>query len=188
MSAPTRHHPRRSRWRIVGVFLSSIVLAAGCGGESTTDDPASETASSSSYSTRTSTSQSTTTATTPETESVERQSAPAITPAAVGPTLVECIYGGGAWTETGWMSDGSYRYHPQCAALRSEQLALKPYVCPQTDHHVADLSECLYPTGIPVSPAAPGPSVVDEPTVAEEPPAPPVEPGGEAEPGAEPVG
>lgn len=47
------------------------------------------------------------------------------------------------------MSDGSFRTHPACAALRYEQLAKYPYVCPQTDHHVADLLECGTPVRMP---------------------------------------
>lgn len=187
MIAPTRRHiSPRSRGKTVSIILSSLVLVAGCGGESISDEPTSETASTSSSSTRTTTSKTTTTEPRPQTERVESGTPSAVSPAAVGPTLVECIYGGGAWTENGWMSDGSYGYHPQCAALRSEQLAQYPYVCPQTDHHVADLSECLYPTGIPAQPAeAQDPSIVDEPTEEEQSIAPPVEPGVDAEPGSE---
>lgn len=79
------------------------------------------------------------------------QQAPAST-AAVGPTFVECVYGGGAWTESALMSDGSFRIHPTCAALRAEQLARYPYVCPRTDHHVADLSECGPPMRVQEEP------------------------------------
>lgn len=68
---------------------------------------------------------------------------------------MECIYGGGAWTENGRMSDGSFQYHPQCAALRSEQLARNPYRCPRTDHYVPDPSQCLGPTEFPSGDQAP---------------------------------
>ena len=186
MRARTRRHlSQSSRWRTVGVALSSLVLAAGCGGESPTDAPASESTSSSSSSTRSSTSKTTTSETTPETEAGGSKTPSAISPAAAGPTLIECIYGGGAWTTSGWMSDGSHEYHPQCAALRNEQLARYPYVCPRTDHHVADLSECAYPTGIPVPPAPRDPAAVDQPVETKEPTASPVEPTVEAEPGPE---
>lgn len=187
MIAPTRRHiSPRSRGKALGIVLSSLVLVSGCGGESISDEPTIESVSTSSSPTRTTTSKTTTTEPTPQTGRVEGGTPSAISPAAVGPTLVECIYGGGAWTENGWMSDGSYGYHPQCAALRNEQLAQYPYVCPQTDHHVADLSECLYPTGIPALPAeAQYPSIGDAPTETEEPIASPVEPGVDAERGAE---
>lgn len=41
---------------------------------------------------------------------------------------VGCIYGGGAWTNQGRLSDGSFQEHRTCAALRAEQLARYPYV------------------------------------------------------------
>ena len=190
MSAPTRHNFHNSRWKAVGLALSSLILLAGCSGESNTDAPADGSDSSSRTSTRTSTTSTTSTSATtaPAAKAEVRESATpsGAGPAAVGPTLVECIYGGGAWTDNGWMSDGSYGYHPQCAALRNEQLARYPYVCPQTDHHVADLSECAYPTGIPIPPAAQAPSAVDEPAESEESVEPPIEPGASTETGTDP--
>lgn len=178
---------------MVGAVLSTLVLVAGCGGEPATDEPTS-TETTSSSSTRTTTSKSTTTTVerTPETETAETAAtgAPAAaTPASAGPTLVECVYGGGAWTETGWFSDGSHGYHPQCAALRSEQMAKNPYRCPRTDHYVADLSECADPNGIPVPPEVPNALAVDKPeeTVEPvEPVEPPVEPPAEPESGEAP--
>ncbi len=58
------------------------------------------------------------------------------------PVFVECIYGGGAWTENARFSDGSYGPHPECQALRDQQLAENPYVCQGTDWHVPDPSYC----------------------------------------------
>lgn len=58
------------------------------------------------------------------------------------PTFVECIYGGGSWTEQAYFSDGSYGFHPDCKALRDQQVAENPYTCPQTDARVPDLSYC----------------------------------------------
>lgn len=58
------------------------------------------------------------------------------------PTFVECIYGGGSWTEQAWFSDGTYGFHPDCKALRDQQVAENPYRCPQTDARVPDPSYC----------------------------------------------
>lgn len=58
------------------------------------------------------------------------------------PTFVECIYGGGSWTEQAFFSDGSYGFHPDCKALRDQQIAENPYTCPQTDARVPDPSYC----------------------------------------------
>lgn len=162
--------------RTAGVVLSTLFLVAGCGSGSTADEPTSESTTSSSSSTRTTPSTTASTETTPQAKTAESAAPTAVSPASVGPTLLECVYGGGAWTETGWMSDGTYGYHPQCAALRSEQLDRYPYRCPQTDHQVADLSECAYPTGIPVAPEPQGPSSVPTPEKTDEPVTPPVEP------------
>lgn len=168
---------------MVGAVLSTLVLVAGCGGEPATDEPTS-TETTSSSSTRTTTSKSTTTTVerTPETATAPTGAPAAATPAAAGPTLVECIYGGGAWTESGWLSDGSHGYHPQCAALRSDQMARNPYRCPQTDHYVADLSECANPNGIPVPPEEQNSPAVEKPEETVEPVEPPAEP--PVEPGA----
>lgn len=70
------------------------------------------------------------------------ETAPVTGAVAAQPTLVECVYGGGAWTTQGWMSDGTFQEHPACVALRAEQMSQNPYRCPRTDHYVADLSEC----------------------------------------------
>ncbi len=170
---------------VVGAVLSMLVLVAGCGGEPATDEPTSTETTSS---TRTTTSKSTTTTVerTPETATAPTGAPAAATPAAAGPTLVECIYGGGAWTESGWFSDGSHGYHPQCAALRSEQMAKNPYRCPRTDHYVADLSECANPDGIPVPPEVQNAPAVDKPEETVEPVEPPVEPPAEPESGEAP--
>ncbi|GAA1699171.1 hypothetical protein GCM10009831_04280 [Dietzia cercidiphylli] len=162
---------------MVGAVLSTLVLVAGCGGEPATDEPTStERTSSSSTRTTTSKSNTTTVARTPETATAPTGAPAAATPAAAGPTLVECIYGGGAWTESGWFSDGSHGYHPQCAALRSEQMAENPYRCPRTDHYVADLSECADPNGIPVPPENQNAPAVEKPEETVEPAEPPDEP------------
>ncbi|AGN18561.1 hypothetical protein J433_00605 [Corynebacterium glutamicum MT] len=58
------------------------------------------------------------------------------------PVFVECIYGGGSWTEQALFSDGSYGFHPDCKALRDQQIAENPYTCPQTDARVPDPSYC----------------------------------------------
>lgn len=104
-----------------GALLSTLVLVAGCGGEPTTGEPTGTETTSSVSSTRTTPSATITTAAerTPETDTAVHEAPAAANPAVTRPTLVECIYGGGAWTENGWLSDGSYGYHPQCAALRS---------------------------------------------------------------------
>jgi len=193
LSAPTRQHrSHTSRLRVVGAVLSTLVLVAGCGGEPATGEQTSTDTTTSKSSTRTTTSKSTTTTVerTPETETAATGAPAAATPAASGPTLVECVYGGGAWTETGWFSDGSYGYHPQCAALLSEQLARYPYQCPRTDQRVADLSECANSNGIPLPPEGQNAPAVEKPeeTVEPvEPPAdPPVEPGVGETPEADP--
>ena len=176
----TVNRPRShtSRLRGVGAVLSTLVLVAGCEGEPATGEPTSADTTTSSSSTRTTTSKSTTTTVerTPETETAATGAPAAATPAATGPTLVECIYGGGAWTETGWFSDGSHGYHPQCAALRSEQMDQNPYRCPRTDHYVADLSECADPNGVPVPPEVQDAPAVDKPEETVDPVEPPVEP------------
>lgn len=90
--------------------------------------------------------------------------------AAAVPTVTECIYGGGSWTGTGFMSDGSVGWAAECQQLRDDQLAATPHRCPQTDHYVADLAECG---------AAPAP---ENGAVAEPPPAfPEYETSGEAQ-------
>ena len=44
-------------------------------------------------------------------------------------TFVECIYGGGSWTEQAYFSDGSYGFHPDCkAALRVSECVGEPRV------------------------------------------------------------
>lgn len=162
---------------MVSAVLSTLVLVAGCGGEATNGEPTSAGTTTSSSSTRTTTSKFTTTTVdrTPETETAATGAPAAATPAAAGPTLVECIYGGGAWTESGWFSDGSHGYHPQCAALRSEQMAKNPYRCPRTDHYVADLSECANPNDISVPPADQNAPTVEKPEETVEPVESPVE-------------
>jgi len=169
---------------VVGAELSTLVLVAGCGGEPATGEPTSTDTTTSKSSTRTTTSKSTTTTVerTPEKEAAATGAPVAATPAATGPTLVECVYGGGAWTESGWLSDGSHGYHPQCAALRSDQMARNPYRCPQTDHYVAGLSECANPNGIPVPPEEQNSPAVEKPEETVEPVEPPAEP--PVEPGA----
>lgn len=161
------------RWRTVAgtatgklAAASVLVLAlAGCGGETAEQVPepsgeTSTTSSSSTSSSSTSSSSATSVPTDPTTvpPRAGREGVPETSAAATAPTLVECIYGGGSWTSQGLMSDGSYAEHPTCAALREEQLAKYPYVCPHTDHHVADLSQCLYPSGLPSSSERPSPS------------------------------
>ena len=64
-------------------------------------------------------------------------------PVAVEPTLVECMFAGGSWTESGYMSDGSIQYHPDCAARQAEFFESNPYRCPQTDHRVPGPEHCL---------------------------------------------
>lgn len=59
-----------------------------------------------------------------------------------GPTLVECIFGGGAWTGQGRMSDGGFQPVPECQSLRDQQMAANPYRCPQTDHYVPGPEHC----------------------------------------------
>ena len=81
-----------------------------------------------------------------------------------------------ATTESGLLSDGSHGYHPQCAALRNEQMARNPYRCPQTDHYVADLSECANPNGIPFPPEVQNAATADSPEESLEPVESPVEP------------
>lgn len=161
-----------------GAVLSTFILVAGCGGEASNGEPTGADTTSSVSSTRTTPSKTTTTAAerTPETDTAVQQAPSAANPAVAGPTLVECIYGGGAWTESGWLSDGSHGYHPKCAALRSEQMAKNPYRCPQTDYYVSDLSECANPNGIPVPPEVQNPPAVDTPSETLEPVEPPVEP------------
>lgn len=66
------------------------------------------------------------------------------------PVFVECLYGGGSWTNQALFSDGQYRFHPECQALRDQQMAKNPYRCPQTDWYVPDPSYCS-PTAPPVS-------------------------------------
>lgn len=169
-------------------MLSTLVLVAGCGGEATNAEPTGAGTTSSSSSARPTTSKTTTTTVerTPETDTAATEAPAAANPAAAGPTLVECIYGGGAWTETGWLSDGSHGYHPQCAALRSEQMAKNPYRCPRTDHYVADLSECASPNDVTVPTEPQNPSEAEAPGVTAEPVEPPVEPTSEPESGEAP--
>lgn len=164
--------------KLTSVAVLPVLLFAGCGGEAPdqVSDPSGATATSS-VSTPTSSTGTTTTSDTstspPQGGAEFHRSASVAVPA---PTLVECLYGGGSWTSQGLMSDGSYAEHRTCAALREEQLATFPYVCPQTDHHVADLSDCLHPTGIPVPSDAPSPAVgTAEPEPEPEPEAPSTE-------------
>ncbi|QGW25770.1 hypothetical protein GJR88_04211 [Dietzia sp. DQ12-45-1b] len=161
-------------------MLSAVVLVAGCGGEVTNTEPTGADTTNPSSSARTTTSQTATSTVhrAPETTTAATAAAgaPAATPAVGGPTLIECIYGGGAWTENGFFTDGSYGYHPQCAALRNEQMAANPYRCPQTDHYVPDLSHCANPNGISVSTEVQNGPSVDSPEETREPLESPVEP------------
>ncbi|MBS7549471.1 hypothetical protein [Dietzia massiliensis] len=165
-------------------MLSTLVLVAGCGVEPATDEPTS-TETTSSSSTRTTSSKTTTTTVerTPETDASATEAPAAANPTAAGPTLVQCIYGGGAWTDSGLLSDGSHGYHPQCAALRSEQLAEYPYQCPQTDQQVADLADCANSSSVTVPSETQNPSEVEAPGVTAEPVEPSVEPTSEPETG-----
>lgn len=187
MSAHTRRNfPHTSRWRVAAAMLSTLVLVAGCGGEATDAEPTGAETTSSSSSARPTTSKATTTTTverTPETDTAATEAPAAANPAAAGPTLVQCIYGGGAWTGSGWLSDGSHGYHPQCAALRSEQLARYPYQCPQTDQQVTDLADCANSSSVTVPSETHNPSEVEAPGVTAEPVEPPVEPTPEPESG-----
>lgn len=174
-------------------MLSTLVLVAGCGGEATNAEPTGADTTSSSSSTRTTSSKTTTTTTTtttvertPETDTAVTEAPAGFNPAAAGPTLVQCIYGGGAWTDSGLLSDGSHGYHPQCAALRSEQLAKYPYQCPQTDQQVADLSDCANSSSGTVPSETQNPSEVEAPGVSAEPVEPSVEPTSEPESGEAP--
>lgn len=112
--------------------------------------------------------------------------APAADSVSAQPTLMECVYGGGAWTTQGWMSDGTFQEHPTCVALRAEQMRQKPYRCPRTDHYVADLSECGATLTVPPSDStsaaeAPSDPIEPEPEP-ESDPAPNQEPAEEVEP------
>lgn len=174
---------------MAAAMLSTLVMVTGCGGEATNAEPTGADTTSSSSSARSTTSKATTTTTvvrTPETDTAATEAPAAANPAAAGPTLVECIYGGGAWTDSGLLSDGSHGYHPQCAALRSEQLAKYPYQCPQTDQQVADLADCANSSDVTVPPETRSPSEVEEPGVTAEPAEPPVEPTLEPETGEAP--
>ena len=143
----------------------AVVMGCGSGNGAPTDASPTQTSTDSVSSTTSATSTSETTTTSPE-EAVTTapvNDAPASTAVAAEPTLVQCIYGGGAWTASGLMSDGTYQIHPECAALREQQMAEFPHRCPRTDHYVRDLSEC----GAPVELPAPT-SAVTEPTVPSE--------------------
>ncbi|MEB8326000.1 hypothetical protein NGF75_08365 [Dietzia kunjamensis] len=170
-------------------MLSMLVLVAGCGGKATNAEPTGADTTSSSSSARPTTSKATTTTTVerkPETDTAATEAPAAANPAAAGPTLVQCIYGGGAWTGSGWLSDGSAALHPQCEALRSEQLAEYPYQCPQTDQQVADLADCANSSDVTVAPETQNPSVGEALGVTAEPVEPPVEPTSEPESGEAP--
>lgn len=56
--------------------------------------------------------------------------------------FVECIFGGGNWTENALFSDGSFGPYPLCKQLREDVLRERPFRCPGTDWQVADLSTC----------------------------------------------
>lgn len=132
------------RGRGAAVSAAAILLLTGCGGGEEGESPNQSSEATVTSSTSTSRTSSATTTSSSNTQAdADRASPTSVMTAA--PTLVECIYGGGAWTTQGWMSDGSYREHPTCAALRANQLAEYPYRCPQTDHHVADLADCAWP-------------------------------------------
>ena len=174
---------------MAAAILSTLVLVAGCGGEATDAEPTGAETTSSSSSARSTASKATTTTTverTPGTDTAATEAPAAANPAAAGPTLVQCIYGGGAWTDSGLLSDGSHGYHPQCAALRSEQLDRFPYQCPQTDQQVADLSDCANSSSVTVPPETQSPSEVEAPGVTAEPIEPSVEPTSEPESGEAP--
>src|SRR5699024_1566515 len=78
-----------------------------------------------------------------------------------GAFVEECIYGGGAWTGTAFMSDGSAQPASECQALRDEQLSKYPYQCPGTNHHVADPSECAAAPGNAADTVPQGPELGD---------------------------
>lgn len=78
-----------------------------------------------------------------------------------GTVVEECIYGGGAWTGTAFMSDGSVQPAAECQALRDEQLTKYPYQCPGTDHHVAGPSKCAAGPGNTENSQPQGPEVGD---------------------------
>lgn len=133
----------------VAALVGAAMLVAGCSADQSAppQQPAveanvttSETSESVSSPTATTAATSTSSAASPSPAQVPPATSAVVAP----PTLVECIYGGGAWTTQGWMSDGTYQEHPTCAARRAEQLAKYPHRCPRTDHYVADLSECAW--------------------------------------------
>lgn len=149
------------------VLACAFAVVAGCGSDDSSPDDAStlgsSTTATSSSTSATSTSETTATSSEEAGTTAPVNDAPASTAVVAEPTLVQCIYGGGAWTASGLMSDGTYQIHPECAALREQQMAEFPHRCPRTDHYVRDLSEC----GAPVELPAPT-SAVTEPTVPSE--------------------
>lgn len=153
----------------------AILLLAGCGA----DDTNGEDATSSTVETSTSTSRTTSSTT----SSTATTTAAPVENASNRPRLVECIYGGGAWTGTGEFSDGSYGPHPDCQAKRDAQLAENPYRCPQTDWHVPDPSWCTDPSkgGRPDGGNAPAPAPAPVPAPAPAPEEPVYDKSGEAQ-------
>lgn len=126
--------------------VASVLMMTACGADDSAQprDPSAvaDTSTTQSSERKSSTARTTSPSSFTAPESSTIAVAPRTSVVVVQPTLVECIYGGGAWTSSGFFSDGTYGEHPTCAALRSEQLAKYPYRCPQTDHQVADLADC----------------------------------------------
>ncbi|WP_295627453.1 hypothetical protein [uncultured Corynebacterium sp.] len=127
----------KTRGSAVALIAAALMLV-GCGADEPGDGGESSSSASTSSSSSSSSSSSTSSTSASSTTSAE--------PVAAEPHFVECVYGGGSWTGTAEYSDGSYGPHPDCQALLDQQVAENPYVCPQTDWRVPDLSWCSDPS------------------------------------------
>ena len=65
--------------------------------------------------------------------------------------FVECVFGGGSWTDRARFSDGTYEFHPDCKALQVQQFTENPYRCNNSDARVPEPSPC--PRGAIYAPA-----------------------------------
>lgn len=127
------------RHSLAALAGAALLVLAGCSsgdgveqGTSTRSSPTSTTSSTSTSSTPPSSQTSS-----PETSTIQLRDEPAR-----APQFVECIFAGGSWTTSARFNDGSNAWHPDCQALRDEQLAQNPYKCPGTDARVPDRSYC----------------------------------------------
>lgn len=134
---------RYSLAALVGVALLGLSACSGGGvGEDETsisESPLTSTISSTSTS---STSSSSSERSSPESSTVESSTVQLRDEPVGEPQFVECTVAGGSWTTYARFTDGSSQWHPDCQALRDEQLAQNPYKCPGTDARVPDSSYC----------------------------------------------